>query len=144
MNEILNYKKLAVGENKSILFIISIENLNIDLQNNNNKEFLYKINQLKNNNLIICFVPGDIIIISLDQNNYKILKNIVDAHTDGVYNVIIELENEKFLSCSNDKSLKIWANNNDNKKYEEIYIRRRLWYIYITEIKKMKWCMIII
>ena len=118
--KVLNDKRLAVGGASSILYIISKNDYNIDLQINNNKEYLFKINQLKNNNIILAFNSGDMMIIDINQNNYKIIQKFEKAHNDDIYN-IIELKNSKdLISCSLDKSLKIWSYDNKSEEYNEI------------------------
>ena len=118
--KVLNDKRLAVGGESSILYIISKNDYNIDLQINNNKENLYKINQLKNNDIILAFNSGDMTIINVNQNNYKIIQKFEKAHNDDIYN-IIELKNSKdLISCSLDKSLKIWSYDNKSEEYNEI------------------------
>ena len=86
-----------------------------------NKENLFKITQLKNNNIILAFNSGDMMIIYINQNNYKIIQKFEKAHNDDIYN-IIELKNSKdLISCSIDKSLKIWSYDNKNEEYNEIF-----------------------
>ncbi len=118
--KVLTDKRLAVGGQSSILYIISKSNYDIDLQINFNKENLYKINQLKNNNIILAFSSGDMMIININQNDYKIIQKFEKAHNDDIYN-IIELKNLKdLISCSLDKSLKIWSYDNKSEEYNEI------------------------
>ncbi len=134
--KVLNDKRLAVGGESSILYIISKNDYNIDLQINNNKENLYKINQLKNNDIILAFNSGDMTIINVNQNNYKIIQKFEKAHNNDIYN-IIELKNSDLISCSLDNSLKIWSYDNKNEEYNEIFkIEEDCEILNILEIKE--------
>ena len=135
--KVLTDKRLAVGGESSILYIISKNDYNIDLQINNNKENLYKIKQLKNNDIILAFNSGDMTIINVNQNNYKIIQKFEKAHNDDIYN-IIELNNSKdLISCSLDNSLKIWSYDNENEEYNEIFkIEEDCEILNILEIKE--------
>jgi hypothetical protein len=135
--KVLTDKRLAVGGQSSILYIISKSNYDIDLQINFNKENLYKINQLKNNNIILAFSSGDMMIININQNDYKIIQKFEKAHNDDIYN-IIELKNSKdLISCSLDNSLKIWSYDNKNEEYNEIFkIEEDCEILNILEIKE--------
>ena len=139
--KILINKKLAIGVRTSILFIINNENYNIDLKINNNKQRLYCIEQIKNENIILSFSNGDIRIIKIFNNSYEIIQDINNAHNyKRIYN-IIELKSNineiNFISCSEDKSIKLWSNNNKNNIYEEIFqIKEDDEIFNIKEIKK--------
>ena len=119
--KVLKDKRLAVGGKSSILYIISKNNYNIDLTVNNNKEAIYKIKELKNNNIILTFNSGDMTIIEVKQNNFKFIQKFEKAHNEDIYN-IIELKNSNnLISCSLDKSLKIWSYDNQYNEYKEIF-----------------------
>jgi len=119
--KVLKDKRLAVGGKSSILYIINKNNYNIDLTVNNNKEAIYKINELKNNNIILAFDSGDMTIIEIKQNDFKFIQKFEKAHNDDIYNIIKLKNSNNLLSCSLDKSLKIWSYDNKYYEYKEIF-----------------------
>ena len=70
---------------------------------------------------ISCFPSGNIISVSKDRSinifdiNLNIIQRIENAHDDGINYVEIKDENN-FITCSNDKNIKLWIKKNN--KYE--------------------------
>ena len=132
--KVLFDKRLALGGDSSNLLIINNNTFDIDLKINNNKDNLNYIDQLKNENLILCFSKIIRIIRLLKNNSYKIIQDI-NAHESDVWNVK-ELYNSNLISCSHDKSLKIWSKKNENEEYREVYkISESNYFNDILEIK---------
>jgi hypothetical protein len=132
--KVLFDKRLAIGGDSSNLLIINNNTFDIDLKINNNKDNLNYIDQLKNENLILCFNKIIRIIRLLKNNSYKIIQDI-NAHESDVWNVK-ELYNSNLISCSHDKSLKIWSKKNENEEYREVYkISESNYFNDILEIK---------
>ncbi len=132
--KVLFDKRLAIGGDSSNLLIINNNTFDIDLKINNNKDNLNYIDQLKNENLILCFNKIIRIIRLLKNNSYKIIQDI-NAHESDVWNVK-ELYNSNLISCSHDKCLKIWSKKNENEEYREVYkISESNYFNDILEIK---------
>ena len=111
------------------------ENFNLKLIdkkiNQNSKKFYIqsKTTILNHNNTISSisvFPSGKIISVSWDCTikiydyiNYKIIQNIKNAHDWNINYIIIKNENI-FITCSSDKSIRIWIKNENNFEINQI------------------------
>ena len=69
------------------------------------------IESLSNNNIVTCCFDGKLRIYELKDDSSKLI-NQLEGHTDFALKVI-KTENQKLISCSRDKTLKIWEKNNN-------------------------------
>jgi len=114
--KVLKDKRLAIGNESSILTIINNLTYEIDIKINNNLHELFCIEQLKKNaNLCLAF-KTTIRILTLSKKSFKIIQDIKNAHESEIWQVK-ELYNNYLLSCSHDKHLKIWTFNQAENKY---------------------------
>ena len=79
-------------------------------------EKTYYILQLSTGNLAFCSKKNTIIIFNIENNVYQILQ-ILYGHTKNIFEVI-ELNNEKLVSCSQDASLILYSKNNENYHFQ--------------------------
>ena len=73
------------------------------------------VSQLTNGLLIASLTSGDIQILSITKDSFKLEHTIEKAHS-AIINKTVELTKERFASCSNDKTIKVF----DNKNYSLI------------------------
>ena len=81
--------------------------------------------QSKNLNIIACFAFY-IQIVKLETNNKYSYVQLLDNHLKTTLKVI-ELQNNKLISCSIDMSVIIWKINENNGKYEKINCLFEYW-----------------
>lgn len=72
--------------------------------------------QLSTGNLAFCSKKKTIIIFNIENNVYQILQ-ILYGHTKNIFE-LIELNNEKLVSCSQDASLILYSKNNENYHFQ--------------------------
>ena len=76
-------------------------------------------------NAISCFPSGNIISVSKDRSiniyeiNLNFILKIVNAHDDSIIYVETKGENN-FITCSKDKTIKLWIKNNNKFKINKI------------------------
>ena len=106
------------------LILNKIENIH---KENNKKKFEFnQINSIKPHNKAInqvsIFPNGNIISVSSDQSiniynpNLIIIQRIIDAHDKYIIDLCVKDENN-FISCSFDKSIKTWIKENLRNKF---------------------------
>ena len=92
----------------------------INIYNKENYKFEYKINvgsgvvyinTLSKNNIIACCFDGKMRIYELKKDDSNLIKQL-EGHTD-ISLKVIKLEN-KLISCSRDKTMKIWEKNEED------------------------------
>ena len=97
------------------------------------KNTIYYIELLKKKNFIAsCSKDLTIKIFEIFQFTYKLIHTLL-AHTESVYKVI-ELKNENLLSCSFDKTIKLWKKKENN--YFNINLINNNFAFNILEIKE--------
>ena len=100
----------SCSEDKSII-IYNKEDYSIQLQINLDG-YIYNIIQGNNGYIFASIAGGIISIIKLTSlNSYEIIQNF-KPHNKRV-NKIIELKDGRYVSCSSDKTIKIWTFNNN-------------------------------
>jgi WD40 repeat protein len=110
----LNDRRIIVClEGNILLFLrfdqVLIEDKRINLYNENNIENnIFSIIQLQNNMLVTGHNNGDINFWSIDEEcKINLIKPILNGH-NGTVNSIVELSDNLIVSCSDDRTLKIW------------------------------------
>ena len=104
---------ISVSEDKSIKIYDNHFNLLQDIQNAHNKSIFYV--DIKDENNFITSSINDIKSWIKENNLFTINQNIKNAHKDWITKAIYYQKN-KIISCSWDKTIKIWEENNDNYK----------------------------
>ena len=69
------------------------------------------VSQLTNGLLIASLTSGDIQILSITKDSFNLEHTIEKAHS-AIINKTVELTKERFASCSNDKTIKVFDNRN--------------------------------
>ena len=105
---------------------------------------LKNINSIHSHNKSITsvstFPSGNIISTSADKSiiiydiHFNILQNIQNAHDDWIFYVEIKDENN-FITCSDDKNIKLWIKNNNEFKINKI-----IWGAHDDKIRKVIYC----
>ena len=103
---------ISVSENKSI-YIYNSQFEKIKEINNGHQYGIYYVNVKDENNFVTASFKNIITWIK-NENEFKINEIIENAHTDWIYKVLY-YQNGSIISCSNDKKIKIWEENNNNK-----------------------------
>ncbi len=104
---------ISVSEDKSIKIYDNNFNLLQDIQNAHNNSIFYV--DIKDENNFITSSIYDIKTWIKENNLFNINQNIKNAHNDWITKAIYYQKN-KIISCSWDKTIKIWEENNDNYK----------------------------
>ena len=118
--KILKDKRLAIGNESSILTIFNNSTFEIDIKINNNLHELFCIEQLKKNGNLCLSFKTTIRILTLSKKSFKIIQDIKNAHDSEIWQVK-ELYNNFIISCSHDKHLKIWTFNHAENKYTKSF-----------------------
>ena len=122
--DISNNNKFIASSQKSS----NVKNSNLYLWNLKEKKL---IKQIEGNTLTIVqieFSHNDKYILTggrdrsvniyvFEENEYKLMQNIKNAHKRIIWSVSFSLDDKYFITGSRDKSIKIWINNNN--KFEE-------------------------
>ena len=99
----------------SKIIIYDLNNLspkNIIDESENGVNYIYKIN---NNKIISCTNVHTMKIFRFFENNNKyIIEQILYGHQDNIKKIIQNSFDNSLISCSEDKSIKIWSINNNN------------------------------
>ena len=103
---------ISVSENKSI-YIYNSQFEKIKEINNGHQYGIYYVNVKDENNFVTASFKNIITWIK-NENEFKTNEIIENAHTDWIYKVLY-YQNGSIISCSNDKKIKIWEENNNNK-----------------------------
>ena len=103
---------ISVSENKSI-YIYNSQFEKIKEINNGHQYGIYYVNVKDENNFVTASFKNIITWIK-NENEFKINEIIENAHTDWIYKVLY-YQNGSIISCSNDKTIKIWEEKNNNK-----------------------------
>ena len=104
---------ISVSEDKSIKIYDNHFNILQDIQNAHNNSIFYV--DIKDENNFITSSINDIKSWIKENNLFKINKNIKNAHSDWITKAIYYQKN-KIISCSWDKTIKIWKENIINYK----------------------------
>ena len=131
INQIILLKdgRIASCSNDKSIIIYNKEDFNVQLkiefkdENNNSNEkdnnCILNIMQANNDYIFASFYSGNISIIKLTSlTSYQIIQNI-NAHKE-IVRKIIELKDGRFVSCSQDKTIKIWKFINDELIIDKI------------------------
>jgi len=132
---ILKDKRISLGTEDSKFIVLNKNTYEIDILIDDNISCIYSIIQLKNG--IVCISYKTLIrVLEINNKNYKIIQDIKDAHKSSIYS-LIETSTNELISCSYDKTIKIW-NKTDNKNlYNVSYIIRDEYIISnVLEIKE--------
>ena len=121
--------RIASCSNDKSIIIYDEEDFTVQLkiefkdENNNSNEkdnnCILNIMQANNDYIFASFYSGNISIIKLTSlTSYQIIQNI-NAHKE-IVRKIIELKDGRFVSCSQDKTIKIWKFINDELIIDKI------------------------
>ena len=114
VNQIILLKdgRIASSSNDNSIIIYNKEDYSIQLQIKNLDSYVYNIIQGSNGYIFASLYSGTISIFKLTSlTSYQNIQNI-KAHNNAV-NKIIELKDGRYVSCSYDKTIKIWKFNNN-------------------------------
>ena len=109
---ILKDKRISLGFEDSKFIVLNKNTYEIDILIDDKLSCIYSIIQLKNGNVCISYKTL-IRVLEINNKNYKIIQDIEDAHKSSIYS-LIETSSNELISCSYDKTVKIW-NKEDNK-----------------------------
>ena len=119
---ILKDKRISLGFEDSKFIVLNKSMHEIDILIDDKLSCVYSIIQLKNGNVCISYKTL-IRVLEINNKNYKIIQDINDAHKSSIYS-LFETSTNELISCSYDKTVKIW-NKEDNKNlYSLSYIIR--------------------
>ena len=111
--------RFASSSSDNSIIIYNKENYSIQLQIQNLISCVYNIFQSNNGYIFALISNGTISIFKLiSLNSYQNIQNI-KAHNYSVRK-IIELKNGRYISCSFDKTIKIWKFNNNELLLDKI------------------------
>ncbi len=123
INQIIILKdgRIASSSNDSSILIYNKEMNNVDLMIKEHSKCIFNIYQSSNGNILECCAGGLISIYELTSlYSYKCIQSFI-AHDKGVGN-IIEIKDGRFISCSDDKKIKIWKLKNNQLIFENILV----------------------
>ncbi len=103
--------RIASSSNDNTILIYNKDNNKIELKIEN-KEYIFYIIQAVNGYIIASETTGSILIYKLTSlTSYELIQKI-KAH-NGYVRKTIEIEDRRLISCSDDKTIKIWKFNNN-------------------------------
>ena len=119
---ILKDKRISLGLEDSKFIVLNNNIYEIDILIDDKLSCVYSIIQLKNGYVCISYKTL-IRVLEINNKNYKIIQDIKDAHKSSIYS-LIETSTNELISCSYDKSVKIWNKNDKKNLYSLSYIIR--------------------
>jgi len=113
VNQIILLKdgRIASSSNDKSILIYNKENYSIELKIDNFDSIVFNIIQASNDYIIASLTSGFIIILKLNSTSYEI-KQKIQAHNNYIRKTI-EMKDGKLISCSDDKTIKIWKLSNN-------------------------------
>ena len=114
---LLKDRRIASSSNDRSIIIYNKENYTVELKIDNLEKEVFNIMQANNGYIIATLTSGSILIFKLTSlTSYELIQKIM-AH-NGYVRKMLELEDNKFISCSDDKTIKIWKFNDNQLMLE--------------------------
>ena len=115
VNQIILLKdgRIASSSNDKSIIIYNQEDFSVQLQIKNFDSEVLNIMQGSNDYIFASLYSGNISFFKLNPNNSNLNIQNIKAHKD-IVRKIIELKDGRYVSCSEDKTIKIWKFINNN------------------------------
>ena len=115
VNQIILLKdgRIASSSNDKSIIIYNQEDFSVQLQIKNFDSEVLNIMQGSNDYIFASLYSGNISFFKLNPNNSNLNIQNIKAHKD-IVRKIIELKDGRYVSCSQDKTIKIWKFINNN------------------------------
>ena len=105
------------------ILIYNTDNYSIHLKIDNLDNRVKDLIQSKTGNIITSLISGFILVIKLTSTSYEIIQKI-NAHIQTLEKTI-EIKDGRLISCSEDKTMKIWKYNNNQYILENVLCLKR-------------------
>ena len=114
---LLKDRRIASSSNDRSIIIYNKENYTVELKIDHLEKEVFNIMQANNGYIIATLTSGSILIFKLTSlTSYELIQKIM-AH-NGYVRKMLELEDNKFISCSDDKTIEIWKFNDNQLMLE--------------------------